>query len=1045
MTGGWNRSSDLDARLKDMEGLGFGYQDPSAVATPGRTGTLFVQLGSNVVWQKQDDGNTTNWTPVIGGGPLAAQGYVLYASSFNPNAGDGSEANPFQSLQAAVDAANAAAIALPGHRLYYRFTIDIMPGSEFDEDVVIPAGFNCELYCRAGWGLGTQNPLSVRTLTIQTDQAVVDADGPPPAQPSIDITSDVPAAPGPQIDYAAVITGGMIIGDGTEVDPNTVTFFKWRNLVILGNIDATLNTGASQYFIDRTMINFGGGDFLAPSAILQGAENTVLLGENYAFDQYQFLSGCTFAPGGGGGLMNFTVTTNPPFVGFSKFIDCFFLPGFTFTGPASFYADEVSQQAFVNAGGILAGGAVYVRLDVDENETASSQGGFASLVMPKVGLDLQFRSLQSSDASITITENADNIDLVAAGGGAPTGDANTLAFFNAATNLASNTDAQYLDALITIALGTLNVPQGLTSLLIGNAIADDATSLYNIMVGDTLSVTFAGYGVYCGNNVTINDSVSSFIGGSSNSMTQTYNCVVVGNLNSLPAITTNSIVGGVSNTLNTINRSVIVGSTNSHNTVNDCLAGGLGNTIQTTNRSIIAGANNFFATTSDSIMAGENHNFAGTTIQNTLIVGDNRDRAGGTLADSIICGNGNLSGTGTIASSVLSSGALTIGSTLARTVVCGTAHSLDLTTNCIINGNGNTLTSNAQSYIGGSFNTFSVCNDGVYVGNGNDVSGSRSFVGGSSNQIVSMSDSFVIGVGHIALTALSSVVCGDGGDFTSGSANSSFVSANGSTFGTINSSFVSTVSANTASTTITQSILIGNGRTLTGGSLLRSIAFGSGTITNGANNVIDSIIGGTTHTVTGPLNRSIVMGQNHSVQEDDNAVFGRQHTVQGSNNIFGGDTNSGTGFSNSILVGNNLTHARNNQAIFGFYNLANATAIFQIGIGTGIGTEANAFEIDENGVTRRELAGLRVRVREAVDPNIDANTDYFVRALPTSASASLPAGVDGMEYVIKNAAAGNVTVSPSGGDTIDGAGSLVLASGESAHLFFLNGDWSAVQ
>lgn len=50
-----------------------GAYDPSAIATFGRAGSIFIQVhdaagaGSFALWQKQDDGTTTNWTVVSGG------------------------------------------------------------------------------------------------------------------------------------------------------------------------------------------------------------------------------------------------------------------------------------------------------------------------------------------------------------------------------------------------------------------------------------------------------------------------------------------------------------------------------------------------------------------------------------------------------------------------------------------------------------------------------------------------------------------------------------------------------------------------------------------------------------------------------------------------------------------------------------------------------------------------------------------------------------------------------------------------------------------
>jgi hypothetical protein len=46
-----------------------------------------------------------------------------------------------------------------------------------------------------------------------------------------------------------------------------------------------------------------------------------------------------------------------------------------------------------------------------ENNTASNVGGFDEWFKQKTGIDLEFRTVQSSDGSLTITQNADDIDI----------------------------------------------------------------------------------------------------------------------------------------------------------------------------------------------------------------------------------------------------------------------------------------------------------------------------------------------------------------------------------------------------------------------------------------------------------------------------------------------------------------------------------------------------------------------------------------------------------------------------------------------------------
>lgn len=62
-------NSTFDTNIADQYLLS-GTQDPSVVATRGEKGTIFIRTGANggVIYIKQDSGETTNWSPVGGGG-----------------------------------------------------------------------------------------------------------------------------------------------------------------------------------------------------------------------------------------------------------------------------------------------------------------------------------------------------------------------------------------------------------------------------------------------------------------------------------------------------------------------------------------------------------------------------------------------------------------------------------------------------------------------------------------------------------------------------------------------------------------------------------------------------------------------------------------------------------------------------------------------------------------------------------------------------------------------------------------------------------------
>ena len=65
--------------------------------------------------------------------------------------------------------------------------------------------------------------------------------------------------------------------------------------------------------------------------------------------------------------------------------------------------------------------AMYTLVDLGgaggEANTTSNEGGFAELALPKSGVNLPFRTIQSSDGSLNVTQNALDLDLTVASGG----------------------------------------------------------------------------------------------------------------------------------------------------------------------------------------------------------------------------------------------------------------------------------------------------------------------------------------------------------------------------------------------------------------------------------------------------------------------------------------------------------------------------------------------------------------------------------------------------------------------------------------------------
>lgn len=71
-------------------------------------------------------------------------------------------------------------------------------------------------------------------------------------------------------------------------------------------------------------------------------------------------------------------------------------------------------------------------------------------------------------------------------------------------------------------------------------------------------------------------------------------------------------------------------------------------------------------------------------------------------------------------------------------------------------------------------------------------------------------------------------------------------------------------------------------------------------------------------------------------------------------------------------------------------------------------------------------------------------TDYFVGTTSNSADITLPTGVLGKVYVIKNQASGNIKVFPTSPDTIDGAAFKTLGNNASIMVIFDGNRWNII-
>lgn len=80
----------------------------------------------------------------------------------------------------------------------------------------------------------------------------------------------------------------------------------------------------------------------------------------------------------------------------------------------------------------------------------------------------------------------------------------------------------------------------------------------------------------------------------------------------------------------------------------------------------------------------------------------------------------------------------------------------------------------------------------------------------------------------------------------------------------------------------------------------------------------------------------------------------------------------------------------------------------------------------------------------AVDYTATA-TDYYIGATKKDIDITLPLGIVGKVYIVKNQATGNVKVKGTGGQTIDSSTSDTLGSGDSLVVVFDGSRWNVIE
>ncbi|OIJ18548.1 hypothetical protein BKP45_19080 [Anaerobacillus alkalidiazotrophicus] len=279
---------------------------------------------------------------------------IIWADSSAPGPGDGTPFDPFNSLQAAIDAATNNPLATTfGMRA--RLIILIAANSVFNEDIVIPPARHVQLLGLGPWVLGNADLANFgssipRNITIQTNQAaenVYFTQGPAfVARPVTVIgTFNNGTSVSTHTNYTdgAIISGNITFQNLDPVDPFSTIEFQLLNANVAGSIigdPVNPHQGILNTYIYNSRINIMNKPGLRIQRMVDSRSDGTINVAGYSHITNSLING------------NVTVTSAladvPPTGIFSSQFG-----NITWTGPLRL--DTASNFYFVNSGSTLVG------------------------------------------------------------------------------------------------------------------------------------------------------------------------------------------------------------------------------------------------------------------------------------------------------------------------------------------------------------------------------------------------------------------------------------------------------------------------------------------------------------------------------------------------------------------------------------------------------------------------------------------------------------------------------------------------------------------
>lgn len=438
---------------------------------------------------------------------------------------------------------------------------------------------------------------------------------------------------------------------------------------------------------------------------------------------------------------------------------------------------------------------------------------------------------------------------------------------------------------------------GSSTLAIGSShVLTAGANAHQIVAGNTNTVSGGTSAIVAGNGNTVASASNAIIGGSTNDVSGgSAGSLVMGSSNVISGLSS-GIAVGTSISVSNSNFSAIFGQTQATTSISNILLSGEGHTATRAGQALVGR----FSSPTSATMFAVGNGTSGSALSNAFRLDDTAVGIFGLSVTNL----GTMSNTVIVGDNILN----VSGSTYANSLIGGNAITLST-------GGG------ARNIVWGQRITTIANAEGLYMGRDVTYANSARILAsmGGTSVLSGSADSLAVGSNNNITGALRSIIAGTTNTTTNGSTliNSALLGTLNSVSGTVSRSIIATTTMS-YNQTFTSSIGIGTTHTLSG-AVANSMLLGQ---TNAVGAMNHSIVGGTSNNVAaaGTIADSIMMGTLNELKHNQGALFG-------------------TGNVSSAV----------SQLLAGTYANPSATALFEIGYGSGSVNRATGLRVESDG------------------------------------------------------------------------------------------------